>query len=348
MSRVREAQDRAAQWIVARDEPGWNDRDQAEFDAWLNESDLNRITWLRLDEGWRQADRIRALGAKEMPVADMPVTEMPVGDLPAAETAPLEIVLSPYHSHERRWWIPPLIAASLTVMVVLAWFTTMPNGSWPIAQATTSYETPVGGHRKVGLTDGSQVELNTASTVRTAVNTERREIWLDRGEAYFEVTHDPSRPFVVHAGSRSVAVLGTKFSVRRDGEKVTVSVLEGRVRVDEVGNNDGGRSTTITGGDIAVAQGATTLVTAKSEERVESALAWREGMLVFDQARLGDIAAEFNRYNSKKLIIAGVDVGDMRLGGTFPFAEPRAFVTLLRDAYGLKVEESSDTIKISD
>jgi transmembrane sensor len=333
MSRVREAQDRAAQWIVARDEPDWSDRDQAALDAWLDESDLNRIAWLRLDEGWRQADRIRALGAH---------------DTAPADPIPAEIAAMSYRGHERRWWIPTAIAASLAAVVGLGWFMSPAGGPRPVALATIGYDTSVGGRRLVGLTDGSRMELNTASSVRTAVGPERREVWLDRGEAYFEIAHDKSRPFVVHAGSREVTVLGTKFSVRRDGDKVTVSVLEGRVRVDEVGSGGIGRSTTITGGDIAVAQGPATLVTAKSEERVEGALAWRGGMLAFDQTRLADIAIEFNRYNRKRLIIAGADAAEMRIGGTFPAARPRAFVTLLHDAYGLKVEETEDSIKISD
>jgi len=191
------------------------------------------------------------------------------------------------------------------------------------------------------------VELNTASVVRTALGGQRREVWLDRGEAYFEVAHDPEHPFVVHAGSRDVTVLGTKFSVRHDGDKVIVAVREGRVRVDDVSEARAVRSTTITGGDTAVAQGAATLVTAKSEERVESALAWRDGMLNFDQERLVDVAAEFNRYNARRLTVADAAAAQTRISGSFPTSRPESFVRLLRDAYGLKIEESDSAIKIS-
>lgn len=321
MSGVREAQDRAAQWIVAREEPGWSDEDQAAFDAWLAVSDLHRVAWLRLDEGWRQTDRIRALGVPETP---------------PAEFTPLV-----YRTPKRRWLFPASIAASLMVVVGLNW------NSAPVSESVAGYHTPVGGHRQLALADGSKVELNTASSARAALDTDRREIWLDRGEAFFDIAHDPSRPFIVHAGSREITVLGTKFSVRRDGERVTVSVLEGRVRIDEVSGPGIGRSTTITGGDIAVAQGEATLVTAKSDQRVEGALAWREGILSFDQIPLEDIAAEFNRYNRKRLIIDGADAAEIRIGGTFPLSKPRAFASLLRDAYGLRVEETDDAIKIS-
>jgi transmembrane sensor len=331
MSRVREAQDSAAQWIVARDEPGWSEQDEAALNAWLNESDLNRIAWLRLDEGWRQSDRMAALGAGETP--------------PALE--PVETAATPYRGHQRHWGFPGAIAASLVAVAGLGWFIAFGSDNRPAAMAATAYDTPVGGHRLVGLSDGSKVELNTASAVRVAVGSERREVWLDHGEAFFDIAHDASRPFVVHAGSRGITVLGTKFSVRREGDMVVVTVLKGRVRVDEVGSGSG-RSTTITGGDIAVAQGPATLVTAKSEERVEGALAWREGVLAFDQTRLADVAKEFNRYNRKALAIAGKDAAEMRISGTFPATRPRAFAALIHDAYGLKVKEAGDAITISD
>lgn len=332
MSRVQEAQDSAAQWIVARDEPGWSEQDEVAFNAWLDESDLNRIAWLRLDEGWRQTDRMAALGA---------------GDAAPADFEPVETAATSYRGHRRHWGFPGAIAASLAMVVGLGWFISSGSDTRPAAMAATAYDTPIGGHRLVGLSDGSKVELNTASSVRVAVGSERREVWLDHGEAFFDIAHDASRPFVVHAGSRGITVLGTKFSVRREGEMVVVSVLKGRVRVDEVGSGSA-RSTTIAGGDIAVAKGPATLVTSKSEDRVEGALAWREGVLAFDQTRLADVATEFNRYNRKQLVIAGKDAAEMRISGTFPATRPRAFVALLHDAYDLKVKEAEDRITISD
>ncbi len=181
---------------------------------------------------------------------------------------------------------------------------------------------------------------------------ERREVWLDRGEAYFEVAHAANRPFVVHAGSRTITVLGTKFSVRRDGNRVIVSVLEGRVRVDrsDVRGQDNGESAssaTITGGDVALADGASTLVTASSAERVQHALSWREGMLMFDQSTLADAAAEFNRYNRRQIIIADPQTASIRIGGTFRATNVDVFVRLLREAYGLRIEVRGDEARIS-
>jgi len=324
MSRVRKAQDAAAQWLVAREEPEWTLGDQAELDAWLAKSDLHRVVFIRLEQGWREAERIGSLGTSLMPMT----------------------LRDDYARH--RWirrLVPLAAAASLVAAIGMGW---QEYPRWAKSEvASTRYDTKIGGHKTIGLPDGSKIELNTASDVRTVVNHVAREVWLDQGEAYFEVEHDKSRPFVVHAGNRRVTVLGTKFSVRRDSDKVSVFVREGRVRMDDILDAEAVRSTTITAGEIAWTRGPATLVTAKSDERVENALAWREGMLSFDQDPLSEVAAEFNRYNRQQLVVIDADAASIRIGGIFPASKPVDFVRLLRDAYGLQVEETANSIRIS-
>ena len=324
MSHIRKAQDAAAQWIVAREEPDWTVSDQAELDAWLAKSDLHRVAFLRLEHGWREADRIGSLGTSLMPMTLR-------GD-------------GARHRWIRRL-VPLAAAASLVAAIGIGWHE---YPRWAKSEvASTRYDTKIGGHKTIGLPDGSKIELNTASDVRTADSELAREVWLDQGEAYFEVEHDKSRPFIVHAGNRRITVLGTKFSVRRDNDKVSVFVREGRVRMDDILDAEAVRSTTITAGEIAWTRGPATLVTAKSEDRVENALAWREGMLSFDQDPLSEVAAEFNRYNRQQLVVIGADAASIRIGGIFPASKPVDFVRLLRDAYGLQVEETANSIRIS-
>jgi transmembrane sensor len=234
------------------------------------------------------------------------------------------------------------IAASLAVIalsVALALNTT--------GLRVTSYRTEIGGHETVPLKDGTRIELNTDTRLRTAVDAHARRVWLDRGEAYFEVSHDPSRPFVVDAGSRKVTVLGTRFSIRRDGDRVTVAVVEGRVRVDPTRPSPGAAREVITAGDMAVAQGPSILVAPRSTERVASALSWRRGMLTFDQATLAEAAAEFNRYNTRTLVITDPVAAKIRVGGAFEADNVQAFARLLHSAYGLRVQETDDAVMIS-
>lgn len=326
MSRAEHAADRAARWVLAQEEGDWSEVDQAEFQAWIAESDGNRTAYLRLRHGWREADRISALGRGHPE--------------PAARSG---------YRPPWRWYVPIGLAASIA-LAVGGTLLYRPEMLQPASEQilADSYTTPVGSRKIIAFTDGSRVELNTASKVRTSVRPEKREVWLDQGEAFFEVAHKDGQPFVVHAGNRQITVLGTKFSVRRDGDKVTVSVLEGRVRVDEIAKGQAVRSSVIVGGDIAIAQGPATLVASRSEQKVEDALAWRQGMLNFDRSNLGEIAAEFNRYNSRKLIIADPQIATLRIGGMFPSNDPDAFVRLLRDAYGLKIKETPTEVRITN
>lgn len=323
MSRAAEAADNAAAWIIRRENGDWSSADQAELDAWLAEAYGNKAAYWRLKHSWREADRVVALGI-------------------------FPEVAAPLAHRSLRYWKPVALAASLVLAVWVGFVQLAPGPGTPEV-ATASFRAPIGERRDVSLADGSHIELNTRSAIRSASSTGRRDIWLDEGEAFFEVAHDAKRPFVVHAGSRTVTVLGTKFSVRRDGDRVSVSVLEGRVRIDEVAVR-GARpasTTTITGGVSAISDGRSMLVTERSEERVESALAWRDGMLSFDQTSLADAAAEFSRYHRRPIIVTDPEAASIRIGGTFQASNVEAFARLLRDAYGLHVDIEPDAIIIS-
>lgn len=86
-------------------------------------------------------------------------------------------------------------------------------------------------NRVVALADGSRLAVGAGSNVDVRLGKDRREVVLDRGQAFFEVAHDPARPFYVIAGRAEIRVTGTRFDVRRVGDNVQVSVLDGRVEV---------------------------------------------------------------------------------------------------------------------
>lgn len=321
MSAARDIEDRAARWLIRREDVDWSALDQADLDAWLDESMAHKAAYWRLEHGWREADRIGSLGL--------------VAENESRQTSWLT-----------GWWKPTALAASLAAVIAVGTIQLEPSAQRPEI-AEVRFDTPVGGRKTIPLSDGSRVELNTATLVRTAVNEDRREVWLERGEAYFQIAKAEGRPFIVHAGTRTVTVLGTKFSVRRDGDNVTVAVAEGRVRIEDSARQQAKRSATISAGDVAITRGSSTMLTARSTERVESALAWRDGMLSFDQSTLAEAAAEFNRYNRRPIVIDDPEVAAIRIGGTFQASNVEAFARLLRDAYGLRVETSEGAVTIS-
>jgi transmembrane sensor len=325
MKRQEAIEDQALDWLIRRNGEDWTDEEQVALDSWLEESMAHKAAFWRADHLWQQADRIGSLGIDAHAEIDEPQ--------PA-----------------RRWW-QAAIAASLAAVIGIGSISLAPTflGEPPAKTQLAHqarFDTPIGGRRVVPLTDGSKVELNTQTVLRTAVNETKREVWLDSGEAFFEVAHREGEPFVVHAGRQTITVLGTKFSVRREKDRVTVNVLEGRVRVDD-GEGQMAHAAIITAGDTAISRGASTLIAPKSEERVENALAWRDGMLSFDQAPLTDVVAEFNRYNRTKLIVTDAEAGRIPIGGSFQASSVDSFTRLLRDAYGLKIERDDETVRIS-
>ena len=319
MSRAQHAAECAAAWIIRRENGDWTDADEARLDAWLAQSDGNKAAYWRLRRSWAEVDRIRSVGR-------------------AAD-------LSPPAARVNTWWKRAAVAASLAAIVALGLF----EARGPVdakRDPVVSHGTAAGEHETVTLADGSTVELNTRTTLRASVSPSRREIWLDDGEAFFEVARDPKHPFVVHAGAKSVTVLGTKFSVRRTGGSVVVSVLEGRVRIDDARASKP-HSATIGGGVIAISRGGSMLVTQPSPERVENALAWRDGLLHFDQTSLADVALEFNRYHARQIVVTDPEAAAIRIGGAFEVDNVDGFLRLLSDAYGLKVVNEAGVIKIS-
>lgn len=319
MTRHTRIEDEALDWLIRWDEPGWGPAERSQFEAWLGISMAHKAAFWRAEHGWRETDRIRSLGRTEE--------------------------LCGSTAHPMRRLLP--IAASIALALSVGDLRPLRERSTEMPVPTSRFATALGDRQIVPLADGSKVELNTSTVIRTAVSTKSRDIWLDSGEAYFEVAHRDKLAFVVHAGRETVTVLGTKFSVRRDRDRVTVSVSQGRVRVADM-NNPSGRAVIITEGDTAIARGSSTLIAGKSEDRVADALAWRHGMLSFDQETLSQVVAEFNRYNRKQVTVVGHDARDIRIGGTFQASNVDAFLRLLRDAYGLRIEDDPNHAKIFD
>ncbi|MGZ1567889.1 FecR family protein [Xanthomonas citri] len=211
----------------------------------------------------------------------------------------------------------------------------------------TRYTTEVGGREVMALSDGSRVELNTHTELRAQVDPSLRHVWLDKGEAFFDVKPDPAHPFVIHAGDHKVVVLGTKFSVRQERERLEVAVLEGKVRVEPMVAKPGRPPVIVQGGGLLYSKPAGTLVAVNAQDKVRRSLSWRHGTLEFDQSTLADVAAQFNRYNEKQLVLMDTETAHMRVGGSFDAVGVDAFARLLATGFNLRVETHGDQIRVS-
>jgi len=191
---------------------------------------------------------------------------------------------------------PWLIGVAATLLLTLSiGFLFLKNRVTPATNvAVLKLVSPAGQQKKITLVDGTQIILNCGSTLTYAsqFNTTKREVYLD-GEAFFNVKHDASRPFLVHTGRLKVQVLGTSFNVRAYGAdaKTSVSVATGKVGV-----NGTKASTT-----YMLLPGERLSYNRNNEFKqdkikIDDILAWQKGILVFHLETIGEIAPVLERY----------------------------------------------------
>jgi transmembrane sensor len=316
----------AAQWLARQDGGDWTAADQAALDHWLEESTAHTVAYVRLEAAWARADRFKVLGAG-IPTGQVPSPdEFELSSFFAGQRSP-----RPHRLPRRVGWSGSLAASVVVVLgAAFTWY------FWPTRGP--DYTTPVGGTASVPVADGSQVILNTNSAIRVVLSSTERHVQLDRGEAYFEVAKDPARPFVVSVGHRQVVAVGTKFSVRRMGDDIRVAVTEGKVRVEDL---------LVKAGGVADMRQKSILVRDEAPADVEESLSWRTGYLTFHEDTLRDAVAEFNRYNSRKIVIEDAAVGDIRLSGKFRTNEYDAFVRLLEGGFPIHAQRLDQQIVLT-
>ncbi len=312
---AKDVRARAAQWISKRDSGHWSASDEIALDAWLGENSAHAIAFLRAEAAWGRADLL--------------------GDLrhPGHEAQPRA---------ERFSGLLKIAAVFIAVLAIGG-----AGAAWYLSPRLRTYSTPLGGHETVTFADGTRIELNTDTVLRARMTTDQRIVWLDRGEAFFQVKHDATHPFVVVAGNRRITDLGTKFLVRREPKKLEVAVAQGRVWFDAAGKSADTQSRLLSPGDVALATSTRVSVMRKSAHSIETELSWRKGMLVFKHTTLAAAAAEFNRYNRQKLVIADSKAAARTIGGTFPTSDVELFGRVVHDVLGLRVDNRGNEIVIS-
>lgn len=333
----------AAEWLARRDGGAWTDDDAAALDAWLSRDTAHRVAFLRLQAAWEHAGRLQALGAGtpgEIPPRGAWASvshERTHADTPD----PAMLVFTPRAkpAHRRAW---PLAATAAVAACALA-----VGWGWHAFGAVeeSSHGTALGGMDTVALADGSRTTLASDSRIDVRLSRRERRIDLQRGEAFFDAAKDSRRPFVVEAAGRQVVAVGTRFSVRRDGEDLRVVVTEGVVRLEALpGDGAPQPATLLPAGSIALARRDGVLVKAVPLAEAEQLVDWRSGLLVFRDTTLSEAASEFNRYNARKIVIGDDVVGDLRIGGSFRWENAEAFVRLLEQGFPVRADYGRDRI----
>jgi transmembrane sensor len=267
------------------------------------------------------------------------------------------------------------LAAAVCVIAVAAVFA---FGTF----STRVYSTDVGEQRTLTLADGTQVFLNTSSSIAVRYDKRYRSIELEEGEALFDVAKgDPKRPFIVTADNRHITALGTAFLVRvvdsghgrfplmnrssqAGGSRLQITLLNGKVIVSDT-RPDGdeafldrarpphegsGRPPLVDGLVLRPGQRLTMApnVTPKVDNpNLEKVTAWRSGRVEFDRVKLADAVAEMNRYSAVRLTVERPEAENLTITGTFRAGTASSFAQAMAAAYRLEVIERADEIVLA-
>jgi transmembrane sensor len=217
------------------------------------------------------------------------------------------------------------------------------TAAWRYAGDVDLHHTRLGERRTITLADGSRIHLNTASAVEVAMRKHSRRVRLVKGEALFEVAHDPSRPFLVDAGAARLRAVGTAFNVRIRDTVVELTVTEGVVAVaenmDDVHHPD--VSKIAAGGGAVIGSGAMA-PTALDPTILRQRTAWQDGVIELDGETLAQAVAEFNRYRGSPIIIGDPRLANLRVGGRFEVDEAEKFLTAVEGSFAVSAIPAAD------
>lgn len=182
------------------------------------------------------------------------------------------------------------------------------------------YETKIAQKSTIILADGSKVLLNTNSQIEVIFTDKERTVKLNRGQGFFEVFKDKTRPFSVVFNGGKVTAIGTKFDVYLGRKQTRVILLKGAVKVERVeAIEQASQEDVILSVDKKAVQVMLDLEKIGTVELIdpEVAVAWQREELIFQDKTLGSVIYELNRYSTKKISLADNQMKDILITGRF-------------------------------
>lgn len=320
----RQIMEQAAVWAEDVDHGNLSPEQREALADWLLKSPDHVNEFLiatSIFEAWGEIDESRSISIEEL----------------LAQKAPEVIPLLGKAFQEKAGQYPVsrrkifAVAASFALVCLATYLLVKPEDS-------QIYATTTGEQRSLPLEDGSIIHMNTATEIQVSYSDHHRNITLLKGEALFQVAHDPARPFAVHAGHATAVALGTIFNVYRQGDQTTVSVVEGKVAVGENDRADAPR--TVSSGERATVQNGGGIKTA-AIANIEAVTSWRLRKLVFERETLATIVEEYNRYNKVKIRVDDREIAEIRFSGIFSTDDPESLIKFLEQTAGIVADRNA-------
>ena len=296
----------AATWFARLHADELSDAEQIEHQAWLDSDPAHRAAYERVERMWSMLGDF----------SPTPEIEQRLAAIPAA--APQTRAQLQRRPRRMRWLAA--CAAAVTAAVI----------GWrvfaPAPASEQHYASAIGEQRSITLDDGTQVDLDTGTTLRVRYSRQQRRIELDQGRAFFRVAHDSTRPLSVDTAQGSVRAVGTQFEVYRQNTGVDVALFEGKVQLRAADKNATAVATLSPGQRAHLAAGQPPQV---QNFQGGSAPAWITGQLVFENLPLRAAVEEFNRYGGSPLRVNDAALGELRVSGVFRSNDSSGFLEAL-------------------
>ncbi|WP_160152755.1 FecR domain-containing protein [Microbulbifer sp. ALW1] len=315
----------AADWLARQQSGAMSAAESDALEQWLQANPLHRQAFAQCQQLALMTDFL-----KEDP-------ELNAG-LPEIRKAVRRRAQSLRAPYQWRW----LGAIAATILVLVAGVIARDN------YAIDYYQTEIGGQRVVHLEDGSTLMLNTNTRVGVRYQRKQRSLFLERGEAFFMVAKNPERPFVVAVRGSEVRALGTAFNVALQADRVQVGVTQGIVEV---------RAEDATGETQQLAKmlpGEGVRYTATNPRdssgvvpvNLDQVTAWQTHRIYFDNERLEDAIAEYNRYTTRKMVLVGDALTNQRISGVFNIGDADGLAFALEQGFGARINKTDQRILV--
>jgi transmembrane sensor len=327
----------AATWRVTLSDADLETSD--DFEAWLAADAKNAVAWRHMERLWDHfGDNATA------------------PELMAVRQETLERASrSQARRHRvgrRRAWAPSLVAASAAAVAVLA-----AGGAWYVTKPDV-YHTALGERRTVLLSDGSRVALDSNTVLKVRMLARERKLDLIQGQARFDVAHDAARPFQVHARGETVVATGTSFNVDLIGQKVLVTLIEGRVSILQdrparflpiAPQAPAAVLARLTSGEELItptpephsAFASIAAVQVIQNVNLDKATAWESGQLIFENEPLSSVAERVSRYAANPVTAEG-SAGALKISGVFNAGDTATFIDTVQRAFPVQADQAED------
>ncbi|MCF4997910.1 DUF4880 domain-containing protein [Pseudomonas syringae] len=289
--------DAAAHWCMRMHAVDCTEQERQAFEHWYAGHPLHAFEYDAMLEIWEVAEHL----PRPEP-ADIPVPSLP----------------APTRSWRHYAIAAGVCALALPLAGITGWNLGWLPDSYQHFEATDTV-------RHITLGDGSQVELNLNSELTYSNYKDQRRVTLKKGEAFFNVTHDMTHPFVVRAAEGRIRVTGTRFNVWMYEDQVRVNLIEGSVLVTS--------NTQLSGDGLRLGPSMQAryrhgdyMPQISQTYANDNALAWRNGKLVIDNLALNEALPLINRYLDKPVMLADAGTGSIRVGGIYNIKEMNSLV----------------------